>query len=326
MELAQRVREATRYAADYPITIAVMGCRVNGPGETDHADLGLWCGPDSFNLKRGGTSAGDHFPTRRSSPGSEELERSIASHRMKHYDSSTEFPPPKDGRVAGGILAAALFRPWRALPGWPVSAFVAWSMTLGSSGPFAEPPPAARCRRLSRGVRLQPATASRSGAGSFEAIGARSRAVAARQSAARRRDMLPVMRWLAEKGPLHRAGDQLRGQGDSTGEVIDIGWSARHDVVAAVKFSPRDVPGTAGFCSGPSMGAAAAIFAAKELQGDVAGYFFEQPYKDLKSAVWTRLHRHVPPVLDWSAYSGLRLRAPVFLAGEPGQISPYEHI
>ena len=58
MELAQRVREATRYAAEYPITIAVMGCRVNGPGETDHADLGLWCGPNFVNLKRGGTSLG----------------------------------------------------------------------------------------------------------------------------------------------------------------------------------------------------------------------------------------------------------------------------
>ena len=58
VELAQRVREATRYAAEYPITIAVMGCRVNGPGETDHADLGLWCGPNSVNLKRGGTPLG----------------------------------------------------------------------------------------------------------------------------------------------------------------------------------------------------------------------------------------------------------------------------
>ena len=58
VELAQRVREATRYAADYPITIAVMGCRVNGPGETDHADLGLWCGPDCVHLKRGGTPLG----------------------------------------------------------------------------------------------------------------------------------------------------------------------------------------------------------------------------------------------------------------------------
>ena len=58
VELAERVCEATRYAADYPFTIAVMGCRVNGPGETDHADLGLWCGPDSVHLKRAGESLG----------------------------------------------------------------------------------------------------------------------------------------------------------------------------------------------------------------------------------------------------------------------------
>jgi (E)-4-hydroxy-3-methylbut-2-enyl-diphosphate synthase len=58
VELAERVREATRYAADHPITIAVMGCRVNGPGETDHADLGLWCGPTFVNLKRAGTTLG----------------------------------------------------------------------------------------------------------------------------------------------------------------------------------------------------------------------------------------------------------------------------
>ncbi len=58
VELAEQVREATRYAADYPITIAVMGCRVNGPGETDHADLGLWCGSSFVNLKRRGTLLG----------------------------------------------------------------------------------------------------------------------------------------------------------------------------------------------------------------------------------------------------------------------------
>jgi (E)-4-hydroxy-3-methylbut-2-enyl-diphosphate synthase len=57
-ELAQQVRKATLYAAAYPITIAVMGCRVNGPGETDKADLGLWCGKNSVNLKRGSTTLG----------------------------------------------------------------------------------------------------------------------------------------------------------------------------------------------------------------------------------------------------------------------------
>ena len=29
----------TAYAQDHALTIAVMGCRVNGPGETDDADL-----------------------------------------------------------------------------------------------------------------------------------------------------------------------------------------------------------------------------------------------------------------------------------------------
>lgn len=53
VELAEQVKEMTRYAEQQAITIAVMGCRVNGPGETDDADLGLWCGPKYVNLKRG---------------------------------------------------------------------------------------------------------------------------------------------------------------------------------------------------------------------------------------------------------------------------------
>jgi (E)-4-hydroxy-3-methylbut-2-enyl-diphosphate synthase len=53
IELAQQVKEMTAYAKDHHVTIAVMGCRVNGPGETDDADLGLWCGPTHVNLKRG---------------------------------------------------------------------------------------------------------------------------------------------------------------------------------------------------------------------------------------------------------------------------------
>jgi len=52
VELAQYVKEVTGYARQYKITIAVMGCRVNGPGETDDADLGLWCGPTTVNLKK----------------------------------------------------------------------------------------------------------------------------------------------------------------------------------------------------------------------------------------------------------------------------------
>lgn len=52
VDLAQAVKEMTAYAQGHALTIAVMGCRVNGPGETDDADLGLWCGPTHVNLKR----------------------------------------------------------------------------------------------------------------------------------------------------------------------------------------------------------------------------------------------------------------------------------
>lgn len=61
IELAQQVKEMSAYAKDYAITIAVMGCRVNGPGETDDADLGLWCASNFVNLKRRSQELGQ-FP------------------------------------------------------------------------------------------------------------------------------------------------------------------------------------------------------------------------------------------------------------------------
>ena len=60
VELAQEVKAMTAYAKQHDITIAVMGCRVNGPGETDDADLGLWCGPTTVNLKKKSVKLG-HF-------------------------------------------------------------------------------------------------------------------------------------------------------------------------------------------------------------------------------------------------------------------------
>ena len=86
VELAERVRDLTVYAQEHALTIAVMGCRVNGPGETDDADLGLWCGPRLVNLKRrtelvGAFSYDDILPRLR-----EELDRLIekkASSRLE---------------------------------------------------------------------------------------------------------------------------------------------------------------------------------------------------------------------------------------------------
>ena len=54
IKLAQAVKKMTKsMPKDKKLSIAVMGCRVNGPGETDNADFGLWCGPKLVNLKKG---------------------------------------------------------------------------------------------------------------------------------------------------------------------------------------------------------------------------------------------------------------------------------
>lgn len=58
VELARQVRDLSAFASKEDLTIAVMGCRVNGPGESDDADLGLWCAPRHVNLKRRGELLG----------------------------------------------------------------------------------------------------------------------------------------------------------------------------------------------------------------------------------------------------------------------------
>jgi (E)-4-hydroxy-3-methylbut-2-enyl-diphosphate synthase len=79
VQLAEQVRELTRYAQRHAITIAVMGCRVNGPGETDDADLGLWCGPHQVTLKRGPQTLGAYAYDRILDRLKEELDRLLAA-------------------------------------------------------------------------------------------------------------------------------------------------------------------------------------------------------------------------------------------------------
>jgi (E)-4-hydroxy-3-methylbut-2-enyl-diphosphate synthase len=80
VELAQQVKELTAYAQQHRITIAVMGCRVNGPGETDDADLGLWCGPSTVNLKKKDAKVGSYSYTDVLPQLREELDKLIAEH------------------------------------------------------------------------------------------------------------------------------------------------------------------------------------------------------------------------------------------------------
>ena len=79
IELAADVKRMTAYAKEHDLTIAVMGCRVNGPGETDDADLGLWCGPTKVNLKRGPEDLGAFGYDEILARLKEELDRMIAA-------------------------------------------------------------------------------------------------------------------------------------------------------------------------------------------------------------------------------------------------------
>ncbi|MBI4515496.1 MAG: (E)-4-hydroxy-3-methylbut-2-enyl-diphosphate synthase [Deltaproteobacteria bacterium] len=81
VELAQQVKELTAYARGHHLTIAVMGCRVNGPGETDDADLGLWCGPATVNLKKKDVKIGSFSYSEVLPRLVEELDRLIAAGR-----------------------------------------------------------------------------------------------------------------------------------------------------------------------------------------------------------------------------------------------------
>ena len=139
-----------------------------------------------------------------------------------------------------------------------------------------------------------------------------------------RRSPLRTVKFLAEQ-QYHVLTISLRAHGDSTGELNDLGWSARHDVVAAVEFLEQEFPDQRIMIVGRSLGSAAAIFAAESLGSRVGGYFLEQPYKDLDTAVRNRLRIRLPPVLDRTAHLGMRLWAPFFLPVDPKEISPFRH-
>jgi alpha-beta hydrolase superfamily lysophospholipase len=117
----------------------------------------------------------------------------------------------------------------------------------------------------------------------------------------------------------------LRAHGDSSGDYHDVGFSARRDVCAAVKFLTARRPGRPVVVLGTSMGAAAAVFAAGELGHRVQGYILESPYQDLKVAAWNRTEVYLPPVLSHVAYLGLRIVGPVFLP-HLDEISPLKAI
>jgi uncharacterized protein len=191
------------------------------------------------------------------------------------------------------------------------SAYVAWRFTRRYSPMLPEPPPQVAWAAVEE-HRLT--TSDNQQIGAWLVRGKREKAcvLLLHGNGTTRGSMLPVMEMLA-KAEYTVLAITFRAHGDSTGETNDLGWSARHDVAAGVDLLRNEFPGRPIYVIGRSLGAAAAVFAAKDLDNRVAGYFLEQPYKDLRSAVWNRLQNHLPPVLDWIAYGGLRIWSPVFL-------------
>jgi alpha-beta hydrolase superfamily lysophospholipase len=117
----------------------------------------------------------------------------------------------------------------------------------------------------------------------------------------------------------------LRAHGDSTGDFNDMGFSARHDIVTAVEFLERRLPGNPIIIHGLSMGGAAAVFASGELGDRVSGYILESLYRDLKVAVWNRTANALPPILDRIAYLGLLVVSPLVLP-DLGKISTIDAV
>jgi pimeloyl-ACP methyl ester carboxylesterase len=117
----------------------------------------------------------------------------------------------------------------------------------------------------------------------------------------------------------------LRAHGDSSGDVSDFGYSARHDVLAAVEWLEWRRPRKGIVLFGSSLGAAAAVLSADELGCRVGGYILECPYRDLPSAVRHRTRMYLPWGVEWVAYQGLRLAAPLVLA-DVEKISPLAEI
>ena len=138
-----------------------------------------------------------------------------------------------------------------------------------------------------------------------------------------RSSMEMAMRRLAARGHGSLAVT-LRGFGDSEGDRLDFGIHAREDVLAASAALESRAGGAPLVVIGQSLGAAATLFAARELGARVAGYVLEAPYLTLEKACRDRLALRLPPVLDELAFRGLALWTPLFLPADFDEIRPID--
>ena len=200
------------------------------------------------------------------------------------------------------VAGVALLLAWLGL-----SALAVQHLTSRARPPFPEPPPAGFAS-----LRLLTADGEAVGAWHLPGRPERATVLLLHGNGGRRGDWLPLA------GALTRAGVGVllltfRAHGDSTGDLNDLGYGGRWEVLAAVDFLERRHPGRPVVVLGFSLGAAAALFAAEQLGGRVAAYILESPYPDLATALNNRLRLVLPWPLDRIAAWGMLAAAPVFL-------------
>ena len=218
-------------------------------------------------------------------------------------------------RIIVALVMAILF--WLSASG-----VMAWKLTHRRKPPFPEHLPQVDWAEFEQ-HRLRTVDGESVGAWLVRTQAGKGTVLVLHGNGGSRSSSLETMKLLAEN-EFSVMAISLRCHGDSSGDLNDFGWSARHDVVASVEFLRREFPGQPIYVVGRSLGAAAAIFAASELKNDVAGYFLEQPYKDLPSATWYRIERRLPMGLDAIAYAGLRLWSLVLIPENARIVSPHD--
>jgi alpha-beta hydrolase superfamily lysophospholipase len=230
-------------------------------------------------------------------------------------------------------LLALLACAWLASTG-----IVTWQLLHRARPPFVEHPSAALAERV-ESVRL--ATRDGEELGAWWSRGAEGSPVVLllHGNGGSRSEMSALIEWLVSQR-VSVLAVTLRAHGDSSGELNDVGWSARSDVLAAVEFIERHAPAAQRQAPaaerhrlaprivifGRSLGAAAAIYAAGELGARVSAYVLEAPYRDLGSAVHVRLRNALPPPLDAIAFAGMSLWARAWLAVDVDALSPLDRI
>jgi len=228
--------------------------------------------------------------------------------------------PMKKGRWKRFKTALFLFLVAASL--WLLSSYgVAYWGTRRHRPPFPEPIPAIAWGKIES---FRITTDDREELGAWFIDGAQDRpfVLLLQGNGGRRQDCLKQAEFLTKAGfPVMMIS--LRAHGDSTGQVNDLGYGARLDVIAAVRWLAEKYGGRPVVVWGSSLGAAAAIFAAKDLGHHVSGYILECPYQDLHTAVRNRTEIYLPPLLDRVAYLGLLTVSPLVLPNVD-KISPIE--